>query len=100
MTEFPITEKQFLTWLTAEPKKRAGSYELFKRIDPLEAAMKELGGFDGLLGEDSWCYATDLIYGGTQGRPYPKWVVKTVKKIDEIGWNARRGEILEVLNGS
>ena len=98
MTEFPISEKQFLTWLAAEPKKRAGSYELFKRIDPMTAAVRDIAPeFDGLLGEDDWCYTADLDYGGNEHRPYPKWVAKTVKKIDEIGWNARRSEILETL---
>jgi hypothetical protein len=41
----------------------------------------------------------DLAHGGTQDRKYPKWALAAIKAGDKLGWEAKRGAILEGLNG-
>lgn len=95
--EFPISEKSFMTWLATESNKKAG---IRHRLDPITAAVRDLAPpeIDGFFGDEDWCFSSDLAYGGNQHRPYPKWTLRVIAKIDEMGsWEIRRGKLLEAL---
>jgi len=93
MTPFPISEKQFKSWLATAPKKRVVG-------DPLDEAVKELNPeVDYFGGDTDWCFGSDLAYGGNQYRIFPKWCLIVIKTVAKIGYGKTRLQIQETLNG-
>lgn len=91
MKEFPVTEKQFISWLDEGMHKHI-------HYNPLEDAVNSIGD-QVIIGDDDWCFFTDLQAGGNKNREYPSWCLKVLKTSVKIGPNVTRSTLKKELYG-